>query len=137
MSDIEGLVAELAEIDDRIRALPDDAFADKYELLKEQDRLRDQAAQYAVDRDKTLTVEELLSELSGLRSQLSQIEAGKIDLVTQAGGGAPGMSNMTNLGGVSLNARMMEASGAGRIQGRIGVIKGVLADRGVEIPEAT
>ena len=46
------------------------------------------------------------------------------------------MSNMSNLGGASLNIRMMEASGGSRIQARIGVIKGVLQNRGVEVPEA-
>ena len=76
----------------------------------------------------------MLSELSGLRSQLGQIEGQKIDLVTQAGGGAPGASNMTNLGGVSLNAQMMEASGASRLKSRVGVVKGVLTDRGVDVP---
>ena len=136
MGDVSNLVKELSEIDDRIRSLPHDAFAEKYELAKEQDRLRERAARSAVDLDKARTAAELLSELSGLRSQLSQIKDQKIDLVTQAGGGAPGMSNMGNLGGVSLNAQMMEASGAGRIQSRIGLIKGVLTDRGIEIPEA-
>jgi hypothetical protein len=88
------------------------------------------------DADKERSTGDLLAELSGLRMQFGQIEGQKIDLVTQAGGGATGASNMTNLGGVSLNAQMMEASGAGRIQARIGVIKGVLADRGVDVPAA-
>ena len=42
---------------------------------------------------------------------------------------------MGNLGGISLNARILEAGGASRIQGRIGTILSVLADRGVEIPD--
>ncbi len=137
MSDISSLTQELADVDEQLRALPDDAFADKYELLKKQDELRERAAQFAVDADKERSTEALLSELSGLRSQLAQLDGQKIDLVVQAGGGAVGMSNMGNLGGVALNARMTEASGASRIQARIGVIKGVLADRDVEIPEAT
>ena len=137
MSDISSLTKELADVDEQLRALPDDAFADKYELLKRQDELRERAAQFAVDADKERSTEALLSELSGLRSQLAQLDGQKIDLVVQAGGGAVGMSNMGNLGGVALNARMTEASGTSRIQARIGVIKGVLADRDVEIPEAT
>jgi len=43
---------------------------------------------------------------------------------------------MGNLGGVGLNAGMMEASGANRIKARIGVIKGILTNRGAEIPTA-
>ena len=137
MSDISSLTKELADVDEQLRALPDDAFADKYALLKRQDELRERAAQFAVDADKERSTEALLSELSGLRSQLAQLDGQKIDLVVQAGGGAVGMSNMGNLGGVALNARMTDASGASRIQARIGVIKGVLTDRDVEIPEAT
>jgi len=136
MSDISSVTKELADVDEQLRVLPDDAFADKFELLKKQDVLRERAAQFAVDADKERSTEVLLSELSGLRSQLTQLERQRIDLVTQAGGGATGASNMGNLGGVSLNAQMAEASGANRIQARIGVIKGVLADRDVEVPEA-
>jgi len=134
--DVSEIARELADVDDQLRALPDDAFAEKYELLKKQDVLRERAAQFAVDADKERSTEVLLSELSGLRSQLAQLDGQKIDLVTQAGGGAAGMSNMGNLGGVSLNAQMSEASGASRIQARIGVVKGVLTDRGVEVPAA-
>ena len=136
MDQVTELIRELAEVNEKIWALPDDAFAEKYELLNRRDTLREQAATFAVDADKERSTAELLSELSGLRSQLGQIEGQKIDLVTQAGGGATGASNMTNLGGVSLNAQMMEASEAGRIQSRIGVIKGVLTDRGVDVPTA-
>jgi hypothetical protein len=136
MTDVSEIARDLADVDDKLRALADDAFAEKYELLKKQDELRERAAQFAVDADKERSSDELLSELSGLRSQLQQIEGQKIDLVTQAGGGATGASNMGNLGGVSLNAQMTEASGAGHIQARIGVIKGVLTDRGIEVPEA-
>jgi hypothetical protein len=136
MDQISALVQELAEVNKQIGALPDNAFAEKYELQKKRDILREQVAEYAVDADKDRSTPELLAELSGLRSQLGQIEGQKIDLVTQAGGGATGTSNMTNLGGVSLNAQIMEAAGAGRLQARIGVIKGVLTDRGVDVPAA-
>jgi len=134
MADASKIVRELADMDDQLRALSDDAFAEKYELLKKQDELRERAAQFAVDADKERSTEVLLSELSGLRSQLAQLDGQKIDLVTQAGFATT--SNMGNLGGVSLNAQMTEATGAGRIQVRIGVVKGVLTDRGVEVPEA-
>lgn len=136
MDPLTELIRELAEVNQEIWALPDDAFAEKYELLKKRDSLRERAAEYAVDADKERSTADLLSELSGLRFQLDQIEKQKIDLVTQAGGGASGASNMTNLGGVLLNAKIMEASGAGRLQSRIGVIKGVLIDRDVDIPVA-
>jgi len=136
MEPTNDISTRLAAVHDAIRELPDDAFAEKHELLKEQDKLREEAAQYAVDLDAQRSEVDLLSELSGLRSQLKQLEKQKIDLVTQAGGGATGTGNMGNLGGVQINARMMEASGANRLQARIGLIKGILTDRGVDVPPA-
>jgi len=96
MADASKIVRELADMDDQLRALSDDAFAEKYELLKKQDELRERAAQFAVDADKERSTEVLLSELSGLRSQLAQLDGQKIDLVTQAGFATT--SNMGNLG---------------------------------------
>jgi len=69
------LINQLAVVQDALLALPDDAFAEKYELKKRQDKLREQAAQFAVDQDEARADAELLSELSGLRSQLAQLEA--------------------------------------------------------------
>lgn len=135
MVDGSDISQRLAAIQDSLLALADDAFADKYELLKQQDVLREEAARFAVGQDDERSDQELLSELSGMRSQLTHLEKQKINLVSQAGGGPGEMSNMGNLGGTSINIGMMEASGGNRIQARIGVIKGVLVDRGVDIPE--
>ncbi len=103
--------------------------------LLEQDKLREEAAQYAVDLEAQRSDADLLSELSGLRSQFRQLEKQKIDLVTQAGAGSR-TGEMGNLGGVALNTQMMEAGGGSRLQARIGLIKGILIDRGVAVPPA-
>jgi hypothetical protein len=112
--------------------LPDDAFAEKFELLKQQDKLRDEAADYAVNQDAERTDDDLLIELRSLRDQMKAIEEQRIDLVYQAGTG--GVSNMGNLGGVDINIQADESLGLSKIKARIGVIKGVLIDRGVDIP---
>ncbi|MDH3684341.1 MAG: hypothetical protein OEV40_30845 [Acidimicrobiia bacterium] len=130
------IAARLAAVHDALRELPDDAFAEKYELLKRQDALRDEAAQYAIDLDAGRSDAELLAELAGLRSQLTQLEKQKIDLVTQAGGGSGG-GEMGNIGAAALNAQLMEAGGGARIQARIGAVKGALSDRGVDFPDAS
>lgn len=129
------IVARLVTVNDELLALPDDAFAEKYKLLKERDKLRDEASQYAVDLDAQRSDAGLLAELAALQSQLEGLQGQGINLVTQAGGGGGGGGEMGNLGGISLNARILEAGGASRIQGRIGTILSVLADRGVEIPD--
>ncbi|GBE24356.1 MAG TPA: hypothetical protein ENG98_05100 [Actinobacteria bacterium] len=128
------ILARLVAVNDALWALPDDAFSEKFKLLKERDQLREEASEYAVDLDAQRSDADLLFELSGMRSQLKELEKQKIDVVMQAGGGS-GTGEMGNLGGVSLNARMMDASGAGRVQNRIGIIKGILTDRGVAYPD--
>ena len=45
--------AKLADLDEQIRALPDDAFEEKHELLKKRDVLRERAAEHAVEADQT------------------------------------------------------------------------------------
>lgn len=128
------ILAQLVAVNDALWALPDDAFSEKFKLLKERDRLREEASKYAVDLDAQRSDADLLAELSGLRSQLKELEKQKIDVVMQAGGGS-GTGEMGNLGGVSLNAQVMDAGGGGRIQNRIGIIKGILADRGIDYPD--
>ena len=127
------LVLRLAEIQDALLALPDDAFAERYELLQERYELRDRAASYADELESGRSDAELLAELAALRKQMKALHKQKINLVSQAGGGSDA-GEMGNLGGVGINAQMMKASGADQIVARIGRITGMLEDRGVEIP---
>jgi hypothetical protein len=136
MPDATGITAKLADVQKRLLDLPDDAFAEKYELLKEQDQLRDEAAGLAEAIDSERTDEDLLRELGGLRSQMKSIEGKRIDLVMQAGSGGATTSEMGNLGGVKINKAIDDAHGLPKIKARIGVIKGTLIDRGIEIPDA-
>lgn len=132
--DLDQVLGELSEVQDRLIALPDDAFAERYELRCRQDELRDQMASLRVDFDVERSTENLLSELSGLRSRLATIEGQRIDMVSQAGGSGGLTGAMTPEEG--LNRKMDEAAGAGEIRSRIGRVKGILIDRGVEVPEA-
>jgi len=136
MPDTTDITAKLADVQRRLLDLPDDAFAEKYELLKERDQLRDEAAGFAQMVDSERTDEDLLRELGGLRSRMKSIEGKRIDLVMQAGSGGASTSEMGNLGGVKINKGIDDAHGLPKIKARIGVIKGTLIDRGVEFPEA-
>ena len=129
------LTAQLADVQMRLLDLPDDAFAEKYQLIEEQSRLRAEAANFAEMIDSERSDGELLRELSALRSQMQSIEGQRIDLVMQAGGGSL-TGEMGNLGGVQINKGIDDAFGLPRIKARIGVIKGTLNDRGVKVPEA-
>lgn len=137
MSDIGDLVVKLGEVQRKLLELPDDAFAEKYELHNERDALRKQASAHAVDLDKERATSDLLAELAGLRSQMHAVEGQRIDLVTQAGSQGGVSSEMGNLGGVAINRGIDDAMGLPRIKARIGLIKGILIDRDVEIPDAS
>jgi hypothetical protein len=133
--DVTQVTLELARVQQRLLELPDDAFAERYPLLMERDRLREEAANFAETIDSDRSDEDLLSELAALRSQMRYIEERRIDLVGQAGGGSLS-GEMGNLGGVQINKGIDDAHGLPAIKARIGIIKGTLTDRGVEVPEA-
>jgi hypothetical protein len=67
---------------------------------------------------------------------MRSIEGKRIDLVMQAGSGGPSTAEMGNLGGVKINKGIDDALGLPKIKARIGVLKGTLTDRGVEVPDA-
>ena len=129
------IARELALIQDRLLALPPDAFAERAELRSRQDHLRSQARsrENALDADRPTA--DLLSELGGLRSRMREVERQRIDLVKQAGSGGATSSEMGNLGGVQINKAIDDAHGLDGIKARIGLIKGILADRGVDVPD--
>lgn len=134
MPDVSNVTAKLADVQRRLLDLPDDAFGERYELLRERDRLRDEAAAFSEMIESERTDDELLRELAAFRDQMKSIEGKRIDLVKQAGSGGASTSEMGNLGGIKINKGIDDAHGLPRIKARIGVIKGTLMDRGVEIP---
>ncbi len=134
MADPGELARLLAQVQDRLLALPDDAFGERWELRRQQDELRSKAASFAVVGDETRSDGDLLRELGALRQQMRAIERQRIDIVSQSGGSGGSTSEMGNLGALKLNRAMDEAAGLLKIRERIGLIKGILIDRGVEAP---
>jgi len=126
------IVKQLSEVQDQLNALPNDAFAQRWELRVRQDELREQAREFSYAPYEDKFDDELLDELRALREQMKWIEKQRIDLVVQAGSG--GISNMGNLGGVAINKGIDDAQGLPQIKAKIGQIKGVLSDRGVDVP---
>ena len=136
--DLETITAQLAALQRELLDLPSDAFAERYELQKQQDVLRAQASQFREDWDRQRPTDELLAELAARRSQLKAIEGQRINLVTQAGGGGTGGTSpagASSYGGVDINLGIGDAQGSGDIQARIGLIKGILEERDIDIPE--
>ncbi|MCP4307022.1 MAG: hypothetical protein GY926_09085 [bacterium] len=67
MSTVETLVRQLADVQDQLVALPNDAFEQRFELVQRQEELRSQAAEHAEGADRERTTEDLLAELANLR----------------------------------------------------------------------
>ena len=130
-STVEDLVRQLAALQDQLIALPDDAFAERFELVSRQDEMRALAAQHAQGVDIERSTEDLLGELAGLRSQrdaLNGEHAGTILHVVKAG--AAGLPDHADTD--SVNRRSDPAQDMLRIEGRIGRIGDILIDRGVD-----
>lgn len=128
-------IKELADILQQLIDLPDDAFAERYALRGRQEELRATLRSAENPLDTGRSDQELLAELTALRSQMKAIEGQRIDLVTQAGSGGASSSEMGNLGGVQINKGIDDAHGLPRIKSRIGILKNMLESRGVEIPD--
>ena len=135
--DAGDLARRLADLQRQLLDLPADAFAQRVEIRRRQDELRAMARSVDNPMDAGRTDAELLDELAGLRQRVRAIERQRIDLVKQAGSGGATSSEMGNLGGVKLNEAIGDAQGLPAITARIGVIKGILVDRGVPVPEAS
>ena len=134
MAEVDAVLRELSDIQDRLIELPVDAFAERYKLRLRRDELRAQAAEFAQDWDAEQSSEDLLAELAAMKERLADAERQRIDVVSQSGGGGTEGPGASGLGGVSLNKAIDEAQGIGDIRVRIERIKDILIGRGVEVP---
>jgi hypothetical protein len=125
---------QLADIQDQLIRLPSEAFAERWELRIRQNDLRRTATAFSYAMFEDLFDEDLLEQLRALRDEMKRIEVRRIDLVSQSGSSGAGMAATGGLNAVTMNMAMDEAAGLEGIRARIGLIKGVLIDRGVDIP---
>jgi hypothetical protein len=131
-ADLDSVTRSLADIQDQLIALPRDAFAERYALEKQQDTLRVAAARFRSDWDTQQPTADLTAELAALRSRIGAIEAERIDMVSQSGGGSLAGPGADGWGAVGINQQIEKAHGAQPIRDRIARIVGILADRGIE-----
>lgn len=133
MSDLERILHDLAEVQDELIALPEDAFTEREAVRERQEELRAEAAKFAKEQDAGRSDAELLDELAQLREWLAEAEEQHIDMVGQAGGtgGAKATDGDADIAGI--NRKIDRAQGAGEIHARIGHVKGILHERGVDV----
>ena len=125
--DLEHVTKELSEIQDQLLALPDDGFAERYELQKRQDQLRKHAAGLAVDWDDQRSTDDLEAELAELKSRAEQVVRKHTGHATGHGGGYGGGGVSAAVAKLANEARA--SSGVDQVLARINAIQDALARR--------
>lgn len=130
---LDSITRRLADVQRRLLDLPSDAFAERYELQRQQDALREEAAAFHDELDASRSDADLISELRGLRDQLRSIANSQINTASQVGGNPSGGAGDGGKGAIVINAAMRQAQGIDRVKARIAQITQILERRGVEI----
>ena len=122
--DLDRISSELADILDRLNALPADAFQERYELQTRQDQLRDEAAAFRNQLDVERSTNELEAEVASLRKRRDKLIQARIGIVTSKGGSNQGPSSGAM---VTLAAKAKDAAQLDPIHARISRLEDVLA----------
>jgi hypothetical protein len=132
---VDAAIARLAEIRRLLSELPADAFDQRSALEQERFEIQEQLG--PIDLDAGRSTEDLLSELASQRTRLHQLEGLRMNVAAQQGGGGYGSAGGADgWGAMQLSLSMDEANDIRGVQDRIGRLKMLLAERGVEDPAA-
>ncbi len=135
MTDLERITAELAEIQDALLALDDDAFAERYELQLRQDRLRREADRYRTDFDEQRPIPDLLAELRSIDGRVAAAERRVSGFTMMSGPGGTGGASAAVSGEMTkavIDAKANAARDLGPLLARKAAIERILAERGVD-----
>jgi len=130
LDDLVAINARLGEIDSALFNLSTDAVAERTALETERASLKERAAAFAVDLDTGRPTDDLVAEVASLRERLAEIDASRIDFVSQAGGGDSSLGD--GLGTGTINQAIEHAQGADELNDRIRHLTSILSDRGVD-----
>ena len=132
MSDIDAIMQELADIDEKLETLPPDAFNERITLHDRHTELRAQAAELSSDAAADRPTADIEAELGALEHRLAEIKGERIDLVEQSGGGDSAGPGAEGLGATGINWQIEKSAGAPAITDRIKDLKDELRKRGVD-----
>ena len=132
VGELSSIMRELAELQDRITALPVDAKDDKLTLLTKQDELRTQAARLADRIDDSCSTQELLRQLAGLRRQRAALDRQRVDSPSTPRSFRPGSYGTGTSSATTPNGRPADDPGL-RIEERIRRVRSLLEERGIEL----
>lgn len=127
MSRVEEIALRLAAIQDALLALPAGPSRERYDLLTEQDALREEAAEFAVQVDAGRSTADLEAELASLKRRRHEIVDSRRGYVMGKGGDNAGPASAA---WVRLSGQSRSAAGLDQMNARISTIEDVLAARG-------
>ena len=127
MSRVEEVALRLAVIHDELTALGDGPSPVRFQLLTEQDSLREEAAGFAEETDSERSTDDLEAELVSLRRRRKEIVRSRSGYVMGKGGDSAGPVSGA---WVELSKQSRSAAGLDRMNVRISHIEDVLASRG-------
>ena len=114
---------------DRLLARPEDAYAERSELLTRQYELRDLAADFRQDADADRSTADLFAELDALKDQRETLISTRIGFATGKGGNsAPAVSGAW----VKLGMDALAGAGLDSLNARIAKLEDLLAHRAAE-----
>lgn len=128
--ELDDLLAALANAQRDLQGLPQDAWAERYRLQREQDRLRTaaEALGSSHDPDEGLSDESLVAEAASLRKRMESMATRTGGLVTSKGGGSssPSSGAMAEL---AFKGNQQQAGEIGRMAVRVNQIEEALKRR--------
>ena len=133
MPDLEEIVRELAEIPERLDALPEDAFLERIEMRERMNELRAEAMRLEEATPSDESVDGLLAHLANLRRQRDVAKQAEISEEGQAGsyyGGYRGSRSMWDA--AKLNRQIRVGRGLPELEEQIAQIERELFARGVD-----
>lgn len=126
VENLDGVLARMGELLDRLAALPEDALEERQEISEEQERLRGHAAQ--IRESAPVDRRSLTAELGALVERWDALQDQRIDVVMQSGGGSHGGDAFSGVYAMKLNKQIDIAQGRAQIEARIKEIRRLLGD---------
>lgn len=133
MRSIEDITRDLAQVTDDILALPEDDFAQRFELQTRQDQLREEASRYHIDVDAQRPIADIRAELAEATKRRNAEASRLAGRNMMSGPGGTGASaGAVSAAMVELTLKANANSPIGSLNLRIAVLESALVARGID-----
>lgn len=130
MSEFDDMVQELAQIDEKLRELPADAFNERITLHDRQNELRAEIHKAVPDYDHTRSTEEIKAELQGCQFTLDGVYSTEVIVEEQGMATGAGSASAAGQDAMNIDARIDKSGQLTWVQNRIDHLNSILEERG-------